>query len=139
MSTVSLESFLTELDRLKNDAVAALSAAGDADALEQARVEFLGLKSGRLKAVQKLLGGLSGADRPAGGRHFNDAKEALAAALEAARTRMVRVAEVEPVDVTLPGDPVRVGHLHPITRTIRRVEEIMAQLGFESVDGPEIE
>jgi phenylalanyl-tRNA synthetase alpha chain len=49
------------------------------------------------------------------------------------------VPNVEAIDVTLPGDPVRMGHLHPITQTIRRVQEIMARLGFESVDGPEVE
>ena len=140
MSTVALDSFVAELDRLRADAVAVLSAADDAEAVERARVEFLGAKSGRLKAVQKLLGGLAGPDKPAGGKHFNEAKEAVAAALEAAQARMAgAAAAVEAVDVTLPGEPVRLGHLHPITQTIRRVQEIMGRLGFESVDGPEIE
>lgn len=140
MSTVALDSFVAELDRLRADAVAVLSAADDAEAVERARVEFLGAKSGRLKAIQKLLGGLAGPDKPAGGKHFNEAKEAVAAALEAAQARMAgAAAAVEAVDVTLPGEPVRLGHLHPITQTIRRVQEIMGRLGFESVDGPEIE
>ena len=140
MSTVALDSFVAELDRLRADAVAVLSAADDAEAVERARVEFLGAKSGRLKAIQKLLGGLAGPDKPAGGKHFNEAKEAVATALEAAQARMAgAAAAVEAVDVTLPGEPVRLGHLHPITQTIRRVQEIMGRLGFESVDGPEIE
>jgi len=140
VSTVSLESFLAELDRLKADAVASLSAAGDLDAFERARVEFLGAKSGRLKALQKLLGGLAASDKPAGGRHFNDSKEAVAAALAAAQARLTSsAAGVEALDVTLPGEPLRLGHLHPITQTIRRVQEIMGRLGFESVDGPEVE
>ena len=140
MSTVALDSFVAELDRLRADAVAVLSAADDAEAVERARVEFLGAKSGRLKAIQKLLGGLAGPDKPAGGKHFNEAKEAVAAALEAAQARMAgAAAAVEAVDVTLPGEPVRLGHLHPITQTIRRVQEIMGRLGFESVAGPEIE
>ncbi len=140
MSTVALDSFVAELDRLRADAVAVLSAADDAEAVERARVEFLGAKSGRLKAIQKLLGGLAGPDKPAGGKHFNEAKEAVAAALEAAQARMAgAAAAVEAVDVTLPGEPLRLGHLHPITQTIRRVQEIMGRLGFESVDGPEIE
>ena len=140
MSTVSLESFLAELDSLRADAIVALAEAGDADAVERARVGFLGAKSGRLKAIQKLLGGVAGPDKPAAGRHFNEAKEAVAAALEAAQARVAgAVAAVEPLDVTLPGAPVRAGHLHPITQTIRRVQEIMARLGFESVDGPEVE
>ncbi len=140
MSTVSLEAFLAEIERLRTDAVSALDAAGDESACEKARVEFLGAKSGRLKAIQKLLGSLATNDRPAGGRHFNEAKEAINAALEAAQGRMAGAAgDVEAIDVTLPGDPVRLGHLHPITQTIRRVQEIMSRLGFESVDGPEIE
>jgi len=140
VSTVSLESFLAELDRLKADAVGTLSQADDADAVERARVEFLGAKSGRLKAVQKLLGGLAAPDKPAGGRHFNEAKEAVAGALAAALSRVsAAAATVEAIDVTLPGEPLRLGHLHPITQTIRRVQEIMGRLGFESVDGPEVE
>jgi phenylalanyl-tRNA synthetase alpha chain len=140
VSTVSLEAFLAEIERLRADAVAALDAAGDDAAFEKARVEFLGAKSGRLKAIQKLLGALAAADRPAGGKHFNDAKQAITAALEAAQGRVAGSGtEVEAIDVTLPGDPVRLGHLHPITQTIRRVQEIMSRLGFESVDGPEIE
>ena len=140
MSTVSLESFLAELDRLRADAVATLDAATDPDGVERARVEFLGAKSGRLKAIQKLLGGLAGPEKPVAGRHFNEAKEAVAAALEAAQARFHGgVSAVEAIDVTLPGEPVRVGRLHPVTQTIRRVQEIMGRLGFESVDGPEVE
>jgi len=140
VSTVSLESFRAEIDRLRADATAALDAARSDEAFEKARIEFLGAKSGRLKAIQKLLGGLAAADRPAGGKHFNEAKEAITAALAAAQARLGgAAAEVDAVDVTLPGDPVRLGHLHPITQTIRRVQEIMSRLGFESVDGPEVE
>jgi len=61
--------------------------------------------------------------------------------LEAAQARLAggAAAGPEPVDVTLPGEQVRRGHLHPLTQTIRRVQEIMGRLGFESVDGPEVE
>jgi len=140
VATVSLDAFLAEIDRLRIDATTALAGAGDAPALEAARVEFLGAKSGRLKAIQKLLGGLGVEDRPAGGRHFNDLKQAVTDALELAQQRLADGGDsVEPIDVTLPGDPPRLGHLHPITQTIRRVQEIMSRLGFESVDGPEVE
>jgi phenylalanyl-tRNA synthetase alpha chain len=140
VATVSLDAFLAEIDRLRIDATAALSAAEDAPDLEAARVEFLGAKSGRLKSIQKLLGGLAADDRPAGGRHFNELKQAVSDALEGAQQRLADGGEsIEPIDVTLPGDPPRLGHLHPITQTIRRVQEIMSRLGFESVDGPEVE
>jgi phenylalanyl-tRNA synthetase alpha chain len=65
-----------------------------------------------------------------------------AALLESAQARLGGSGGPEPgdaVDVTLPGDAIPLGHLHPITQTIRQVQEIMGQLGFESVDGPEVE
>ena len=141
MSAVPLESFLAELERLRADAAAALAAARDAAAVEAARVEFAGARSGRLKALQKSLGGLAVADKPAGGRHFNEAKAAVTDLITAAQSRLGTAAAAgpPPVDVTLPGTPVPLGHLHPITQTIRRVQEIMGRLGFESVDGPEVE
>ncbi len=141
MTAVPLDAFRAELESLRAAAAAALAAAGDAPALEAARVEFVGARAGRLKAIQKLLGGLDAADRPAGGRLFNDAKGEIAALLEAAQGRLAGggAAVADAIDVTLPGDPVRLGHLHPLTQTIRRVQEIMGRLGFESVDGPEVE
>ena len=140
MGTVSLESFRADVERLRAEAVAALGAAAADAALEQARVEFAGARSGRLKAIQKLLGGLDAADRPEAGRLFNEAKGAITAALDAAQVRLAgAAAEAAAIDVTLPGEPFRLGHVHPITQTIRRVQEIMARLGFESVDGPEVE
>jgi len=92
--------------------------------------------------VQKALGGIPAADKPAAGRHFNDTKAAVAALLESAQSRLGGGGGAEPadaIDVTLPGDAIPLGHLHPITQTIRQVQEIMGQLGFESVDGPEVE
>jgi phenylalanyl-tRNA synthetase alpha chain len=141
VSAVPLESFRAELERLRADAEAALAAVPDAAAVEAARVEFAGARSGRLKALQKSLGGLAAADKPAGGKHFNEAKAAITDLLAAAQARLAGAVAVgpPPVDVTLPGTAVPLGHLHPITQTIRRVQEIMGRLGFESVDGPEVE
>jgi phenylalanyl-tRNA synthetase alpha chain len=137
-----LDTFLAELERLRSDAAGALAAARDEAALEAARIEFAGARSGRLKAVQKALGGIPVADKPAAGRHFNETKTAVATLLESAQVRLGGGGNAEPihaVDVTLPGDAIPLGHLHPITQTIRQVQEIMGQLGFESVDGPEVE
>ena len=142
MTAVSLESFVDQLRQFRADASAALDAATDAAAFEAARIEFLGARSGRLKAIQKQLGGLSVADKPAAGRHFNEAKAAVEALLTAAQDRVASSTAgttAEAIDVTLPGTPVPLGHVHPITQTIRRVQEIMGRLGFESVDGPEVE
>jgi len=137
-----LETFLAELERLRSDAATALAGAADAAAIEAARIEFAGARSGRLKAVQKALGGIPAGDKPAAGRHFNETKAAVATLLDAAQARLGGDGDREAgeaVDVTLPGEPIPAGHLHPLTQTIRQVQEIMGQLGFESVYGPEVE
>lgn len=141
MTAVPLATFLAELESLRSDAAAALAAAADATALEAARVEFVGARAGRLKAIQKLLGSLAADDKPAGGRHFNETKTAIAELLATAQGRLTSAAgdEAAGIDVTLPGERVPLGHFHPLTQTIRRVQEIMGRLGFESVDGPEVE
>ena len=139
---VGLAVFLATLTVFCEAAAESLGGVADEAALEQARIEFLGARSGRLKAVQKNLSGLAATDRPAGGRHFNEAKAAVTALFSAAQERLAGSGgeqATDAIDVTLPGDPVRLGHIHPITQTIRRVQEIMARLGFESVDGPEVE
>ena len=140
---VAIESFVVELAAFREAASESLGGVVDGAGLEQARIEFLGARSGRLKAIQKLLSGLVATDRPAGGRHFNEAKAAVTAIFTAVQERLAGGDAARPaadaIDVTLPGDPVRLGHVHPITQTIRRVQEIMARLGFESVDGPEVE
>jgi len=137
----SLDTFLAALELLRSDAAKAVAEAADNAAVEAARIEFAGARSGRLKAVQKALGGIPAADKPAAGRHFNDTKAAVVALLESAQARLGGggAERGESLDVTLPGDAIPLGHLHPITQTIRQVQEIMGQLGFESVDGPEVE
>ncbi len=140
--SVDLESFVLEVSRLRDEAESAFREVRSAATLEEARVSFVGAKSGRLKAIQKLLGGVSSSDRPEAGRAFNELKQAVAALLEEAQDRLAAAAaspEAAAIDVTLPGRPVRLGRLHPITRTIREVQGIMARLGFECVDGPEVE
>jgi len=138
--TPALDALVADIERCRAEAIVALDAAGDEQAVEELRVAFLGARSGRLKSVQKLLGSLAAADKPAAGRHFNDLKTAITSALETAQQRVAgQAVQAQAIDVTLPGTPVPAGHVHPITQTIRRVQEIMARLGFESVDGPEVE
>ncbi|HEV3022016.1 MAG TPA: phenylalanine--tRNA ligase subunit alpha, partial [Pirellulales bacterium] len=135
--------FLAELDELLANANAAFASAADAAALEAARIEFLGAKSGRLKAVQKSLGSLDKADKPAGGKRFNEVKREIEAAFAAAGARLSGGAQpsagTSDFDPTLPGRRPRLGHLHPITQTIEDLKEIMGRLGFTVADGPEIE
>jgi phenylalanyl-tRNA synthetase alpha chain len=139
---MSLDAFLAELDRLAQEATGAFAAAPDAAALEAARIDFLGAKSGRLKTAQKGLGSVPPADKPAAGKRFNEVKTAIEAAFAAASGRLEHSgtrAAVEAFDVSLPGTPLRLGHLHPITQTIEELKDIMGRLGFSVADGPEIE
>src|SRR5436853_298653 len=116
---MSLAEFLAELNALTAAATTAFQSAPDPDALEAARVEFLGAKSGRLKAAQKGLGALAGADKPAAGKSFNDAKQAIEGAFAAAQERLAgtqSAATADDFDLTVPGKPLRYGHRHPITQ-----------------------
>jgi len=140
---MALAEFLAELDELAREALAALAAAGDAVALEAARIKFLGAKSGRLRAVQKGLGLVGKADRPAAGKRFTEVKQQIQAAFEAAASRLARstgpAAQERHFDPTVPGTGPRLGHLHLITQTIEELKDIMGRLGFTVADGPEVE
>jgi phenylalanyl-tRNA synthetase alpha chain len=140
---MSLDSFLAELDGLLADAGKAFASAAEPTALEAARIEFLGAAKGRLKAVQKGLGTVSKEDKPAAGKRLNEVKAQLEADFEAAK---VRLASAGPAtksgpqfDPTLPGKPLRVGRLHPLSQTIDELKDIMGRLGFTVAEGPEIE
>lgn len=140
---MTLADFLAELDHLQATALAAFDAAGDDSAIEAARVEFLGAKSGCLKTVQKKLGAIVPADKPTAGKRFNELKQAIETAFQAAQQRAAskptaNIASAE-FDPTLPGRRPRLGHLHPLTQTIENLKEIMGRLGFTVADGPEIE
>ena len=143
--TDSLRDFLAAVDLFLATAPEAVAGVTDLAGLEQARIEFLGARSGQLKSIQKLLSGLVAADRAAAGRQFNEAKTEVTSLFAAAQERLaggndsISRPAADAIDVTVPGDPVLLGHIHPITQTIRQVQEIMARLGFESVDGPEVE
>lgn len=139
---MSLQNFVTELDALAAAGTAAFENAADAAAVEAARVEFLGAKSGRLKAVQKGLGAVPGPDKPAAGKRFNEVKTELENALAAAQARLGGGGAEEtgePLDPTLPGTQIVMGHLHPLTQTIEELTDIMGRLGFTVAEGPEVE
>ncbi len=139
---MALDEFLASLDRVAGQAQAAFAAAADSGAIEAARIELLGAKGGRLRAIQKGLGKVDKADKPAAGKRFNEVKRLVEAALAEAQQRLESVPETvagEAFDPTLPGKPLRLGKLHPITQTIRAMKEIMGRLGFSAVEGPEIE
>jgi phenylalanyl-tRNA synthetase alpha chain len=140
---MNLAQFLAELDALLAEAHAAFSAAASADALEAARIEFLGAAKGRLKSVQKGLGAVGKEAKPAAGKRFNEVKFQIEAGFEEAQSRLKSAggaAKAGPqFDPTVPGKPLRLGKLHPITQTIEELKDIMGRLGFSPAEGPEIE
>ncbi len=140
---MALAEFLQQLDDLASAADRAFAAVGDSDSLEAARVEYLGAKQGRLKAVQKQMGRVDAGDRRAAGMRFNEVKQQIEAAFRTATERLAdkgsTVQQGAHFDPSLPGTPLLVGRLHPITQTIEELKDIMGRLGFSAAEGPEIE
>lgn len=134
---------MQSLDELKLEAVAVIEQAADGNTLEQLRVEYLG-KKGKLTALLKGLGQLSADERPKAGALINEVKQDLQTLINARKTFLEEAAlseqlRREAVDVTLPGRGLELGGLHPITRTIERIEAFFRSAGFEVMEGPEIE
>jgi phenylalanyl-tRNA synthetase alpha chain len=131
------------LEELEKQAREAIAAAADLAALDQVRVHYLG-KKGVLTGQLKSLGKLPPDERREAGQSINRAKQAVQEAIESRKTALQSAAieaqlARETVDVTLPGRGQRHGGLHPITRTLQRIERLFAGMGFETVQGPEIE
>ena len=134
---------LAQLNEIEAAALAAIQAAGTPDALEAARVEYLGRK-GQLTGVLRGMGQVPADQRPAVGQRANEVRWRLEAAFEERRAAVeageeARTLEAERLDVTLPGRAPRVGRLHPLTRVLHEVREIFTGMGFEVLDGPEVE
>lgn len=132
-----------QLEQIKAKALADLAAAADMPALDAVRVRVLG-KKGELTAVLKQMGKLSAEERPVMGQMANAVRAKLEDALEKRRAALDAAAlesklEAEAVDVTIPGKPVEMGHQHPMNRVLQEVKEIFIGMGYQIVDGPEIE
>ena len=131
------------LDDLKAEATAAIESAADSAALEKLRVDWLG-KKGRVTDLLKSLGQLNADERPKVGAEINAVKQLLNEQISERKETLQQAAiaaqlSAEALDVTLPGRREDLGALHPITRTIDRMSDYFAGLGFEVVEGPEIE
>ncbi|MBN0989627.1 MULTISPECIES: phenylalanine--tRNA ligase subunit alpha [Amphritea] len=117
--------------------------ATSAQDLDQVRVQYLG-KKGHLTQLLKGLGALSAEERPQAGAKINEAKQALQDVLNARKADLesaaleAKLAE-ETIDVTLPGRGQSLGGLHPVTKTLQRIEEFFARIGYSVAEGPEIE
>jgi phenylalanyl-tRNA synthetase alpha chain len=134
---------MEKLETIVQEALRLFAGSNDAAQLEQAKARYLG-KAGALTGLLKSLGTLPAAERPAMGARINTAKEQLEAALAAQREKIqshkleAQLAQ-DALDVTLPGRGLGTGGLHPVTRTLQRLEALFHAIGFEVADGPEIE
>lgn len=134
---------MTDVEQLVAQATAEFAGIGDAAALEQAKARYLG-KSGSVTELLKGLGKLAPEERKSAGAAINSAKERIEAALGDRREALKRAAleaqlRAEALDITLPGRGLPGGGLHPVTRTLERIEELFRSIGFDVADGPEIE
>ena len=137
-------SSVDRINEIRAEAEAAIAAAGDTAALEDLRIRYLGRKS-ELTGILRGIGELPAAERGAVGSAANQARQGLEALLEGRTAGLggeeldVRLA-TDRIDVTMPGtSPVRPGHLHPITRTRREIEDVFVGLGYRVLEGPEVE
>ncbi|BBP01691.1 phenylalanine--tRNA ligase subunit alpha [Sulfuriferula nivalis] len=134
---------MENLEQIVASAVQDFAAVTQAAELEQVKARYLG-KTGLMTEQMKSLGKLPAEQRPAAGSLINQAKEQIQAALESRRAAM-REAELaeklaaETLDVTLPGRGLAIGGLHPVTRTLARIETLFRSIGFDVAQGPEIE
>ena len=134
---------MENLDALLAEGKAAAEAASDIKTLDEVRVQYLG-KKGHLTQLLKGLGKLSNEERPAAGARINVAKEALSDVLNARKSLLENAAleaklAAEKVDVTLPGRQPELGGLHPVTKTMDRIEAFFSRIGYSVEEGPEIE
>lgn len=139
---MSLSKFLTQLDELEAEASKALKSVLDSEQLETARVRFLGAKNGLLKEVQKVLATVGAEDKPAAGKRLNEVKQTVQELFASAKSLLESNPKEDSsstYDPTLPGMPLKLGHLHPVTQTIEHLKEIMGRMGFSSAEGPEVE
>ena len=137
---MNLQDYLNDADTIEREGVAALTAAADLDALEAARIAFLGDRHGRVKVLQESLRTIARDEKPAAGKRFNETRtrlETLHAERKAALERSQTGTPSE--DLTLPARRAWRGAKHPVTLVIEEIEGIFRELGFTVAQGPEAE
>ena len=132
-----------QLEMIRQQALASLEAAQTPAELEELRVKVLG-KKGELTAVLKQMGKLSAEERPVMGQIANAVRAEIEAKLEQCKAEIgAKVLEAklasEALDVTIPGQTVALGHQHPMNQVLQQIKEIFVGLGYQVVDGPEVE
>ena len=132
-----------QMQALRASSIQAILDCGNAERLEALRVKYLG-KKGELTAILRQMGGLSADERPAMGQLANQLRSDIEAAIEKRKgelssAMMEQKLKSEALDVTLPGEPVHLGHKHPMYNVLDQIKDIFVGMGFEIVDGPEVE
>jgi phenylalanyl-tRNA synthetase alpha chain len=138
-----LVSRMEELQQILDQALQQFAVIGDEAELEQVKARYLG-KEGVLTVLLKGLGKLSADERPAAGARINQVKQSIEAALLQRREalqqdKLAHKLAAESLDVTLPGRGLGTGGLHPVTRTLERIETLFHSIGYAVAEGPEIE
>ncbi|GMR20297.1 MAG: phenylalanine--tRNA ligase subunit alpha [Gammaproteobacteria bacterium] len=131
------------LNQMLGQAIEQVSAASEFKVVEQLRVDYLG-KKGRLTEQLKQLGSLPAEERPKVGQWVNQAKQQLQTAIAERKAELEQASRMQQltentVDITLPGRGLHRGGIHPITRTLERLQQMFMSMGFVVADGPEIE
>ena len=134
---------MQDLQSILDEALTSLSSIDNAALLEDAKARYLG-KAGLLTERLKALGKLPADQRPAAGAEINRVKVAVEAALQnqrdaLAQRQLTQQLASQSLDVSLPGRGLSPGGLHPVTRTLERIQQLFHSLGFDVADGPEIE
>ena len=132
-----------KLEEIRLAAKAALDAAKDSKAVDELRVRYLG-KKGEITAILKQMGSLSAEERPKMGQLANEVRADIEGAISAALAEMNKKAQElrlkkETLDISIPGTKEEIGSLHPLNSTLDKLIEIFKSMGFDVVDGPEIE
>ncbi len=133
----------TQLEQIRAAALAAIHDAADGKAVEELRVKYLG-KKGEITAILKQMGSLSAEERPVMGQLANEVRGAIESAIAESAEKMKAQAleaqlKAETVDITMPAKNRTVGSLHPINKVANDLIDIFQSMGFDVVDGPEVE
>jgi len=132
-----------QLEQIKLTATAQLDSADSIEALEEARIKYLG-KKGELTAILKGMGGLSAEERPVIGALANEVREFLTNAIDTKKSEMEAKLQDEKlakevIDITMPGKKSKVGNLHPLTKVLDEFKDTVIGLGFSIAEGPDVE
>ena len=131
------------MQELKDKALKAIVEADSLESLEALRIKYLG-KKGELTAILKQMGRLSAEERPIMGQLANQLRAELESSIETTRAKLEAAAlearlKLEAVDVTIPGDELKLGHKHPMYKALDEIKDIFVGMVFTVLDGPEVE